>query len=720
MQKKGSLTLKLIILVLSLLNFGCTGKKVDLFPIKFNNNEFTERSNLSNINELFREMKAPETESDDYYFVVIGDTRNLVRSYDLNCFNYLTKQILFAKDINNEKRIFDKIKFIIHMGDLVYNGHERMHWLNLQKGFSERDYATDNYPYLKLFAEAKAVFPVLGNHEIMRLRLRPQTRYRDLAGSGKGLDFFKKFFNWDSFIANPNILSPIPGELQKATFDRLCLRLEEEDRKTMEKHYVLKEDYHYHLKIFQDVIDKYKTEEEIEATGENFLSPEKKKEVISDLHKIFKSLGYNTLPVISSDNMICYAFEIDNTVYLILDSMARGWHYNTFSEIKKSLYAKKNQHRLHLFSKSDLNGQYEFFQAVSDYVKENGKKLIPFAHHSPFNSKNKLDASGIEYNLKLMLGVDSRKNNNGRIFDKETNRTFLDDIIFFNGAKSGQASHIDNIFTSCVHYYEKFTLVPKVGNREYNKINWYITGGGGGELSRSFDSDRLKYSKTLYNKRLSSENNDIKAPDSQNGSIEITENKVQLGYHFLIVHVKNGEIIEVYPQFAEKKKVRIRKSTILKNTKYTTTTFNSPVSFGNMMSFDFFSLGFEKIVPGLYFLTWEPGTGFGALLIDSFGDANSATISTFEFFKFGLNFPRSRYTITLLGSMDIHDKKNVSRNYLSFGIEAPVLYNFFGIGGVGKKLSLRIYYYIPAAVKEGYDPDFGKNINSSISIVYTF
>ncbi len=33
-----------------------------------------------------------------------------------------------------------------------------------------------------------------------------------------------------------------------------------------------------------------------------------------------------------------------------------------FDKLKRALLGKKNQHRLHLYSKSDLNGQYEFFR----------------------------------------------------------------------------------------------------------------------------------------------------------------------------------------------------------------------------------------------------------------------------------------------------------------------------------------------------------------------
>jgi len=49
--------------------------------------------------------------------------------------------------------------------------------------------------------------------------------------------------------------------------------------------------------------------------------------VSDDLQKIFIKLGYKTLPVLSPDNNIAYTFEINDLIYLIFDSMSRGWQY---------------------------------------------------------------------------------------------------------------------------------------------------------------------------------------------------------------------------------------------------------------------------------------------------------------------------------------------------------------------------------------------------------
>ena len=144
------------------------------------------------------------------------------------------------------------------------------------------------------------------------------------------------------------------------------------------------------------------------------------------------------------------------------------------------------------------------------------------------------------------------------------------------------------------------------------------------------------------------------------------------------------------------------------------------MSFGNTINIDFFAMGFEKISPGLAFITWEPGTGFGGFDYNTLGDRNFVGLSTFKFLKFGLNFPRSEYTITLKGSATLLDQKNVARNYWTWGIEAPILYNFFGLGGVAKRWKLGINYYVPRDVEEGFDPDFGKDVQLLIDLVYKF
>ena len=66
------------------------------------------------------------------------------------------------------------------------------------------------------------------------------------------------------------------------------------------------------------------------------------------------------------------------------------------------------------------------------------------------------------------------------------------------------------------------------------------------------------------------------------------------------------------------------------------------------------------------------------------------------------------------------DQKKVARDYLTVGIEAPVLYNFFGLGGVAKKWALGVHFLFPRKVKEGYDPDFGKDIKLLVDIIYKF
>ena len=204
-----------IVLITLILLFGCSSKKPETIPdFDFNKDKTVENSNFYNMNKLFKEMKLPENKDDDYYFVAVGDTRNMIRSDDLSGFNQIAKQIIYAKDENN-KNIYDKIKFIIHMGDIVYEGAVKRQWDNIKKAFSKKDYFYENYPYIKILTRDKPIFPVLGNHEIMKFKLKKETPYMNLASSNKGLKYFNEFFKWDSFIANPNILYPIPCKIKE-------------------------------------------------------------------------------------------------------------------------------------------------------------------------------------------------------------------------------------------------------------------------------------------------------------------------------------------------------------------------------------------------------------------------------------------------------------------------------------------------------------------------
>jgi len=215
-------------------------------------------------------------------------------------------------------------------------------------------------------------------------------------------------------------------------------------------------------------------------------------------------------------------------------------------------------------------------------------------------------------------------------------------------------------------------------------------------------------------------NHKIQNTESPIRSIEIKNNRVRTDYHFLVVHVQGGKITEVYPHFVGKKEININPSTIFSNIKYTATTISDPPGFGNTINIDFFRLGFDKISHGLAFLTWEPGTGFGGFNYDTFGNMNFVGLTTFKFLKFGLHFPRSEYTVTLLGSATLSDQEKMARDYLTIGIEAPLLYNFFGLGGFAKKWALGVHLYFPQKLKKGYDPDFGKDLRLLVDIVYKF
>jgi len=730
---------KILIITFISLVLGCASSKPEkalksylnlerkVFPeFDFNKDENVENSNIYNIDKLFDDMSLPENESEDYYFVVLGDSRNLIRSDDLSGFDHVAKHIIYAKDKNKEKYIYDKIKFIVHLGDIVYEGAVEHQWDNLKKAFSKKDYFGDNYPYIKLLVKDKPFFPVLGNHEIMKFRLKRETPYMNHASSNKGLNLFKEFFSWDKFISNPNILYAIPGELTKDNFSQLCEKLETKDVQKLEKHYVLLSDNSFHLKIFQDFINEYKNKEGLIKAKNTILDPIKKSKVIKDLQPIFNKLGYNTLPVLTSDNMICYAFEINNIIYLVLDSMTRGWQYNTFSELKKSVYHQKNkQHYLNLFTKSDLNGQYEFFKAVSDYAKSNGKKIVPFMHHSPISSGQKIDGNGIEYNLKLMLGVEYQKEKDTFIFDENIdNHTFFDDIIFFNLNDSENSDCLNNVFTSCVHYYEKFSLELSKDNQVKNKLDWYITGGGGGELSTDYDYNKIHYTEMLFNERLK---NTYKGGNTalSNPSIQIKNNNVKKSYNFLIVHVKGNKIIDVFPSFIDEKEVKLERPLIKLSASTINPVFSSPFSTGQSVNLRLWSWGLEKLSPVLQTVTWEPSIGIGFLNYNMKGDNEIVSLEQGDALRFTLHFSNHReVTLSLLEITRLTGGGNHFRGYLSFGLEGPILYNIFSnyrepIPTIMKKFSMGAKYHISTIITKEDDPDFGKDIKYSYFFKFT-
>jgi hypothetical protein len=339
----------------------CAGRKPrHTLDFEFNKSDQVENSNFYNMNKMFAEMQS-KTKEDEYYFAILGDTQNLVRSYDWSGFNQVAKHLIYAKDKNEEHYVYDKVKFVIHLGDIVYEGFHKQQWDNLKKAFSKKDYYSDNYPYIKMLVKDKPMFPVVGNHELMDLKPKKETKYRNLASENVGLEHFYDFFNWEEFYSNPNIFYCIPAELTTNHFNSICNDLDAKDVQVMNKHYVQLEDSNYYLRMYQDIINKHKNGVGFAQAQMNLIDEDVKNKTVYDLQRIYTKLGYNTLPALSSDNMANYAFEINDHIFLVFDSMTRGWQYDVFTDLKESLYHnKEHQHYLNLFSKSDLNGQYEF------------------------------------------------------------------------------------------------------------------------------------------------------------------------------------------------------------------------------------------------------------------------------------------------------------------------------------------------------------------------
>jgi hypothetical protein len=203
-------------------------------------------------------------------------------------------------------------------------------------------------------------------------------------------------------------------------------------------------------------------------------------------------------------------------------------------------------------------GSMSFVKEVKKYAKKNDKKLSVYMHHTSLNSGQNIDGSGIEYNLKLMLGIDYDQNKfkkqSALEFDPNSSEnTFFDEMVFFNNDL--QTPMMQNMFTACIHYYQSFT-VNNYSNGQWNgSFDWYTSSGAGCDLTHATDKKKLDYSEMLYNKRLG------KIHDSTliDPAIKIMDYKAQIDFHYLLVHVKGNEIVDVIPKFIPKEDVRLKK-----------------------------------------------------------------------------------------------------------------------------------------------------------------
>lgn len=168
-------------------------------------------ANLTRVQQVLRQPPDTAAGFDDYYFLAVGDIQNNVRSFDRKAFEAIAKDVRTAVDTRSGKPVYDNLRFVILLGDLVYQGSIARQWQNLEMTFGGRGLDDVDYPNIARLVGDKPVFPAIGNHELLNFLLRPQTKYRDMFDSPLGVDYFKRFFGWDRFIDDATVRTVQPG-----------------------------------------------------------------------------------------------------------------------------------------------------------------------------------------------------------------------------------------------------------------------------------------------------------------------------------------------------------------------------------------------------------------------------------------------------------------------------------------------------------------------------
>ena len=644
--------------------------------------------NVEHVHEFLAGASVAAGALDDYYFVLIGDIQNSPRNFNHDVFNAIAKEVHGAVDGKTGERLYDKIRFIILLGDMVYEGSGAKQWDALEKAFNGRAPDGGSYDYINLLLKDKPVFPALGNHEILSFRPFPQDRYKDLFDSPQGIANFKKFFDWDHWIADPHIFYPVPADLPENMFQKLASKLADAaDRRSLTENYALKGDGRYHLKFYDHPPLR---EEEFRAESVR---------LAAELAPVFQKAGYGTLPALNSDNMICYAFEAGNVMYVILDSMSRGWHYPVFAGFKRTLYPeKKDQHRLNLYTLSPFNGQTAFYEAVAAYAHEHGKTIVPMMHHSFFNTARNPYSLGIEYNSWLGLGLPQAPQDKG-------DRTLMDEIIF---------SDVPAFFSACVHRYESFSIVTKIPGQPDHTLRWTISGGGGGPFKAGpITYTTIKTREGLYNKKLRNEPGPL-----DERSIEIRDAKARFGYHYLLVHVHNGQILDAVPHFVEP--ADLPRS--LSKPQVTLTSFyaSAPGSAGASVEFSPGFWGAEKFIKYLAFVYWRPSVslGFVDYNVRGMGPDARAVAATMEASPFTLecHIPKGNIvTLRPLGFEYWDGRAGLHRAFVTTGLEMPLIYD---LTGLLEKLDFGLKVLFPIHGGPGADLTFGTRTKLAFFIGY--
>jgi hypothetical protein len=642
--------------------------------------------NLARIQSFLDETSSPGA-LDDYYFALIGDIQNSVRSLRHDVFNTIARDMRGAVDETTGEPLYDKIRFVILLGDLVYEGPSRRQWDALAQAFAGQAPEGGDYRDIARLAVDKPIFPAIGNHELLDFRFRTQTRFKDLFDSPRGAANLKSFFDWDRLIADPRVLYPVPEEVPAAVFREDLARLSSQaDRDALRRNYAFRADDRYHLKFF----DAPPLDEAVFAAAADDLAAE--------LAPIFRRAGYGTLPVLSSDNMVHYAFEAGNVLYLFLDSMSRGWQYSNFARLKEALYPEKgDRHRLNLFSDSPFNGQAGFYRAAAAYAKENGRSLVVLLHHSFFNSSKDIHGNGTGYNAWLGLGFPQAEGDKG-------DRTVFDEILF--GGTS-------QVFSACVHGFERFSIISRLPGREDRVVRWQISGGGGGPPRKAFYPERIKQVEEYFNAKL---------PDAggpfREGSIEVRDDVTRVGHHYLIVHVRNGAIVDISPRFLAPEDLprpRLRPQLAL-----TTAYHTRPSSVGASIEFNPGVWSMEGVWSYLAFINWRPSVSLGLVDYNAWRTPPQARATALSLeispLTMECHLPRANIVTLHLPGLAMWDGPAGDRRlFLTIGAEAPLIYD---ITGALEPLTFGLKAYIPFRATGTLDSEFGVGTRLALSVGY--
>ncbi len=397
--------------------------------------------------------------------------------------------------------------------------------------------------------------------------------------------------------------------------------------------------------------------------------------------------------------MICYAFETGGVVYLVLDSMSRGWHYPVFAGLKQAIYpAKKDQHRLNLYSLSPYNGQEAFAEAVMAYARERGETLVPMMHHSFFNTARNPYSLGIEYNSWLGLGLPQAPQEKG-------DPTLMDEILF---------SDAPVFFSACVHRYENFTIVARAPGQPDHSLRWTISGGGGGPFKAGpITYKTIKLRESLYNEKLKNETG-----PAAGRSIEVRDATARFGHHYLLVHVRGGRVEDVTPRFIDPKDMPGKKWE--PQLALTASYGGAPGTGGAALEFSPGAWSAQKFNRFLDFVNWRPSVSLGVVRTNLSANATEArtAAATVEVSPLTLecHLPRANIvTLRLIGFEYWAGRTDLRRAFLTTGLEMPLVYN---LTGWLEKLDFGLKVLFPLRAGAASDPDFGARMKVAFVLSY--